>query len=557
MIRKQMSIGIALDIGTSGLRGQAVDCSREGKIIATAVTRQHPLAGGNVIDHLDFAVRIGTINAQQLLVSAVNSIIDSLGLENSPISRFSICGNPIQLSIFQGIEIRDLAYAGQTKLDSLGITPPNRDARVLKAEEIAGLKLPADAKIIIPPAVHHEIGADTLAMLIQSGILDRDETAIATDYGTNAEMALKVGDIIYTASTAAGPAIEGQQIEAGMLALPGAICDVVIDSSAGVIQNWVLDNKLLQVEGDTVDYISGEIIKKGQQKGVGLTGTGVIALLDEGPRTGLILLPNINTQNGAIRLSKEIIFNETDLLQAGRAIGAFRAGHVTLCKEAGIDIHEIGTAYMCGAAGTYVNVLRAQGLGLVPAFAKKVYKAGNTSLAMARDLLWDETYLEKMQQLANKLKAEHCMLASSKIFKNAYLLELSYWTEGMPLAHYQKFAERYGFFDITTPPVEPEVILYQKNDLGNKDDQVVIVVELVKQSPPVRFVGCTGCQQCEVSCPENAITVDSGPDGFQVTLSYPHCYGLSCRKCEKGCPEKVFSYLDLISCGNREDGKND
>ena len=234
-------------------------------------------------------------------------------------------------------------------------------------------------------------------MLIQSGILDRDETAIATDYGTNAEMALKVGDIIYTASTAAGPAIEGQQIEAGMLALPGAICDVVIDRSAGVIQNWVLDHNLLQVEGDTVDYISGEIIKKGQQKVVGLTGTGVIALLEEGLRTGLILRPNINTPNG--------------------------------------------------------------------------------------------------------------------------------------------------------------VILYQKNDLGNKDDQIVIVVELVKQSPPVRFIGCTGCQQCEVSCPEKAITVDSGPDGFQVTLSYPHCYGLSCRKCETGCPEKVFSYLELISWGKREDGK--
>ena len=58
----------------------------------------------------------------------------------------------------------------------------------------------------------HEVGADALALIIKSGMLDSDEISIATDYGTNAEMALKVKDIIYTGSAAAGPALEGQQI---------------------------------------------------------------------------------------------------------------------------------------------------------------------------------------------------------------------------------------------------------------------------------------------------------------------------------------------------------
>ena len=51
---------------------------------------------------------------------------------------------------------------------------------------------------------------------------------MVTDYGTNAEMAIKVGDGCSPVSAAAGPAIEGQRISAGMLASPGAISDLVV-----------------------------------------------------------------------------------------------------------------------------------------------------------------------------------------------------------------------------------------------------------------------------------------------------------------------------------------
>ena len=47
--------GIALDLGTSGVRGQAIDL-RTSEIHSTAITTQHPLPGGNVMDHLHFAV---------------------------------------------------------------------------------------------------------------------------------------------------------------------------------------------------------------------------------------------------------------------------------------------------------------------------------------------------------------------------------------------------------------------------------------------------------------------------------------------------------------------
>ena len=49
----------------------------------------------------------------------------------------------------------------------------------------------------IPPAVRHEIGADAIAMMLLTGILDEKEPCIVVDYGTNAEMAHVVDGKIY------------------------------------------------------------------------------------------------------------------------------------------------------------------------------------------------------------------------------------------------------------------------------------------------------------------------------------------------------------------------
>ena len=126
-------------------------------------------------------------------------------------------------------------------------------------------------------------------------------------------------------------------------------------------------------------------------------------------------------------------------MEAGKAIGSVRAGHITLCEEAGIQLADIETAYMSGASGTYVDALKAQQIGMIPARVKKIYQVGNTSLAMAKDMVRDEDKLWHMKQVADDLRQHHCMFASSKVFEKVYILELSYWTEGMPLKQYQKF----------------------------------------------------------------------------------------------------------------------
>ena len=216
--------GIALDIGTSGLRCQAIDLDTM-ETLASSITQRHPIPGMNVIDHVNFAIKTGVESATGLLINAINALFKTLNIDLSKVEHVAVCGNPFQLSLFQGIEIRDLAYAGKNLLETLGVTPPKRDGAVLSAAEV-GLEGMPDAKVTIPPAVRHEIGADAMAMLMMTDVLKETEPCIVADYGTNAEMALVYDGKIITGSAAAGPALEGQEIERGMLAAPGAISDV-------------------------------------------------------------------------------------------------------------------------------------------------------------------------------------------------------------------------------------------------------------------------------------------------------------------------------------------
>jgi methylamine methyltransferase corrinoid protein reductive activase len=360
-------------------------------------------------------------------------------------------------------------------------------------------------------------------------------------------MALKVGRTVYTGSTAAGPALEGQSLESGMLALPGAICDTEIVSE-NHLKTWVLDDAMQVRSGDSIQLLSGKRLSQGFFPSSGITGTGVIALLDQGMRSGLIQLPQINTPDKTIRLPGGARFTENDLRQVGRAVGAFRAGHTSLCKKAGIHLDDIETAYLCGASGTYVDAIKAQRIGLIPKGVGKIHQVGNTSLSMARDLLSKPDILEKMEELAHRVKPNHCMFAESDIFRKAYINELSYWNEGMPESLYFEFMKRYNLPYSRKSDGHPQIIQLAKSESRNPAEEKLRVVDFGSMKARAVFQGCTGCRDCIKKCPENALVIHGAERGHTIDLDFFLCRGYSCRTCEKSCPENVLIYKDLVSC---------
>lgn len=481
------------------------------------------------MDHLTFAIQRGPEVARGLLVNAISELIGRLRPEHWV--RLAVCGNPVQLSLFAGWEIRDLAYAGANKLAKEGVDSVDRSGRVVPGPDLG---FPEGTEVVIPPAIRHEIGADALAMMLKSGFLD-DDYCMVTDYGTNAEMALKVGDRIFSGSAAAGPAIEGQQIAAGMLAGPGAVSDLVRKPAGWQVK--VLDRQLEAQNGLLLNLRSG-ICRAAGITPVGITGTGVIALIYAGLQDECIEPPHL--AGGEVRLTKRIVFTEHDLQEAGKALGALRAGQMTLMQAADVAPREVQTMYMAGASGTYVDPVKAQAVGIVPPDATRLVQVGNTSLELAKDLARDPDILSELNALRQQLLAEHIMFATSDVFRNLYVYELALWTEGMAPDRYRKLLEGYGLSgyldDHVTPRVERQV-MRDIRDLGEGLDI---------------FDGCTAltaswscklCMRCVQFCPEKALSFADG----KFSINTGRCLGSACGRCEEVCPDRVFKQSSFVS----------
>ena len=539
------SYGIALDLGTSGFRSHLVDLNKGGKILSTAVTVRHPLPGANIMDHMHFWMTSGSEIGHKIIMKTVDDVIKLHGADAvKDIDRISICGNPIQLSLFENIEIRDLAFAGENRLKNLGVVRPSRKAHTRKAGDIGMISVDPEAEVLIPPAIRHEIGADALAMIMRSGFLDRKEVCMVTDYGTNAEMGLYYDGELYSGSAAAGPAMEGQSIKYGVLAAPGAISDVNT-ADGGLWDNIVLDDKLVPITASKTDPVTGREVKILNYRAKGITGTGVVSSMAMGLTSGVIKLPFIDTPDKKIHLMDGVWFSEKDVQEAGKAMGAIRAGHRTLIREVGIRDEEIKVMYMAGASGTYVDPIKAQICGMIPRCLDEVYQLGNTSLMMAHDLLKDDKMLDRMQSVADSISANHIMFAGNKIFEDMYVLELAYWTEGMPMEMYNEMICMSGLPALPDIKAPKKVVRIVKSDIPDIG-KGYYTLEEVGMKMYGSFDGCTGCKKCEKGCPEKALTVKAKKgSAAEICVRSDLCLGTACKACEMNCPERVYKFTDL------------
>ncbi|AYK15304.1 MAG: methylamine methyltransferase corrinoid protein reductive activase [Methanosarcina flavescens] len=533
--------GIALDLGTSGFRAQIIDLETK-ETLKTVITMGHPLPGGNVMDHLDFAITTGEDVAHAVILETIRRMFQKFDVDLSRVERLAVCGNPIQLSLFQNMEIRDLAYAGENKQKMLGVQDVKRDARIFPASEIFVENDLPNCEIIVPPAIKHEIGADALAMMLETDFLIQPEISLVTDYGTNAEMALKIGDKIITASAAAGPAIEGQGISSGMLASPGAICDVKPEGEYWRIM--VLDRGMEKKNAYLIHPVTGEVKESFGYEAVGITGTGVISAFALALKSGLIEKPP-KLPNGKLILGPGIEITEKDVEEAGKAIGAIRAAHLTLIVESGIKYEDLEYAYMSGASGAYVDAEDARRLGAAPGYAKRIVQFGNTSLALARELVLDKSRLDDIISIARKITANHLMMATSETFSNFYLCELSYWTMGMPLEMYNEMLELYGL-----PPLPKilEHISIEKRvskdieQVGSGGLTILKEIGIILEVPVEK---CIHCKKCAQECPEAALEILEIDNKRIAKYDSQKCLGTSCRRCVAVCPENAIDITKL------------
>lgn len=222
-----------------------------------------------------------------------------------------------------------------------------------------------ETEVTLLPGISAFVGADILSGLFAVSMDKKDKPVLFVDLGTNGEMALGNKERLLVTATSAGPAFEGANISAGVAGIEGAI------------QQVNLLGKRLQLT--TI----------GKKPAIGICGTGVLELVCELYKTGIIDAHGTLKEEyqasgyplGQRPDGSSILFTQEDVRQLQMAKAAIRSGIDLLLQNYGITEEEVAEVYLAGGFGCSLNVYKAASIGLIPRkLVKKTKALGNTSL---------------------------------------------------------------------------------------------------------------------------------------------------------------------------------
>ena len=385
--------GLAIDIGTTTVSALLVDLT-DGRVLTSgSVGNAQIRYGADVIsriiesakpslDGISGLERLRFAITEECLVPLVTSLCETTALSPEQIYRIAVAGNTTMIHLFMGV---DPSYL---RLEPY--TPVFFEGGLLRG---AGLGLPAhpDAELIVAPAVGSYVGGDISAGVFASGLYKKQEISLLVDLGTNGELVLGNGEFLISCACSAGPAFEGGDISCGMRATDGAIEACTIDPET-------MEPQLA-------------IIGPAGQKALGLCGSGLIDLIAELFRCGIInargkfirdgkrihrdewggaayTVVFADDSLGSEASGRDISIGETDIDNFIRAKGAIFSAIQTLLASLGFEAGIIEKVYVAGGIGSGINIRQAKQIGMLPNLPpEKFHYIGNSSLHGAYSML--------------------------------------------------------------------------------------------------------------------------------------------------------------------------
>ena len=270
----------------------------------------------------------------------------------------------------------------------------------IRAKEI-GLCAAEGARLYCLPSVSAYIGADIVAGAYVCQLQKESGNVLFIDIGTNGEIVLSSHGRLLCCSCAAGPALEGMNISSGMRAAEGAIEDVTITESG----------------------IEWKVI--GNEKPIGICGSGILAVVKELLRVGLVRKEgafiklnkleesdyrfHMLQENGKKRefiLSEEqkLLITQGDIRQVQLAKGAILSGFLALLKKAGIQMEDLDKVMIAGQFGAHLPADSLVGTGIIPKeVQEKLVYVGNSSKTGAYMALMSAKVKREMEELAGQM----------------------------------------------------------------------------------------------------------------------------------------------------------
>jgi len=390
--------GAAIDIGTTTVAIQLVDIDGAKAIDATTLYNLQLDRGIDVISRIGYAKNPERIEElRTLVISTINKGIADLCERNGNIQRgsvhnASIAGNTTMTQLFMGINpefIRLEPY-----------TPAVMGAPLYTAASL-GLEINPCAYVWIAPNVGSYVGGD-----IMSGILCTDfavgaeDICLFIDIGTNGEIVLGNSEFLLGCACSAGPAFEGGGVERGMRASNGAIDHVDVDPQSGKCRYSVIGGgRALGICGSGMISLLAQLLNAGiiDQRGK-LDRSGKYSSIQSDRKKSKYFI----TDGG--ENSPDVYITENDIDNFIRAKAAIFSACVTLLKSVELTFDDVSKFYIAGGFGRYIEIDKAQTLGLLPPLDQDRFMyIGNSSLTGAFMSLLSEKHREKEMELANRV----------------------------------------------------------------------------------------------------------------------------------------------------------
>lgn len=407
------NLGLAVDIGTTTVAVYLCDMDTREMIDIRAIRNPQGSYGADVISRIDKIMKNKPAlqEQQKLIIDAINQEAKIACRENelrfSDIRAVVIGGNTVMQHIVAGIDPSSIANAPFIAPTLFGEEYSASKLGLLKNEK---------AVVYFSPCFASYVGGDIACGVIATGIDACDKNVLFVDIGTNGEIGLSTHDGLYFCSAAAGPALEGAQIECGMPGVNGAISEISVDSKHLVYK--------------TIGGIAP----------IGICGSGIIdavasmlemELLDE---TGCIAdesesfaeyIGKDRDENPCFQITKNIYLTGKDIREIQLAKAAICAGIRTLLKEAKLAFSDIDKVMIAGGFGSHIRKESACRIGLIPKeFLNKITFVGNTAGAGAVSILLSR----KAREIADTIreKSKYLELSQNATFMEQYIEEMMF-----------------------------------------------------------------------------------------------------------------------------------
>ncbi|MGQ9598063.1 MAG: ASKHA domain-containing protein [Anaerolineae bacterium] len=404
--RSDVPLGLAIDLGSTTVAAFLVTLNEGLVCLGAAALNQQIAFGADIISRMAAAMQ-GSETAERLSLLARSSIIqavDALNLARrvkERIQKVTIVGNCAMHHLL-------LQYPVHT-LVRLPFQPYHK-AAIRETDHLFGDTFPPQAKVALPPLIGGFVGSDALACLAYYGFDRATSPMAAIDLGTNGEVMVTDGTRIVVASTAAGPAFEGVNISCGTRAVDGAIIGVRADGATGEL----------------------ELTTIGDHPPVGLTGSGLLELIHQLRRVGVIdrsgrLAKDHPTFGHRLDIDKKgvrrflitdqavdltgaespeqasrvaLYLTQHDIRELQKAKGAIRTATEILLSRLDLTPDDLHRVILTGSFGSQLNVEAVVHLGMIPPVDPSIVEPSANGAGLGAALFLNDAEFARGERIA-------------------------------------------------------------------------------------------------------------------------------------------------------------